>query len=121
MASPSGQAVLQLRRAPKLTASLLICMAPGALRWSLFAHYSDGVLVGSATAQTSGSSACAPGASLLGRNPEESLHLCMAPGARLNSLVACYPGSALVGWAARVASLSIASVELAFCTCCKVL
>ena len=48
LASPSGLAVLRLRPAQTQTASLLVCMAPGALHTALVAHYASGVLVGCA-------------------------------------------------------------------------
>ena len=46
LASPSGLAVLRMRPAQTQTANLLVCMAPGALRTALVAHYASGVLVG---------------------------------------------------------------------------
>ena len=52
LASPSGLAVLRLRPAQTQAASLLLCMAPGALRTSLVAHYASGVLVGCAAQPT---------------------------------------------------------------------
>ena len=48
LASTSGLAVLRLRPAQTQTANLLVCMAPGALRAALVAHYASGVLVGCA-------------------------------------------------------------------------
>lgn len=53
LASPSGLAVLRLRPAQTQTANLLVCMAPGALRTALLAHYASGVLVGCEANHTS--------------------------------------------------------------------
>jgi hypothetical protein len=44
--SPSGLAVLRLQPAAELSANLLLCLAPDALRTALVAHYADGALVG---------------------------------------------------------------------------
>ncbi|KAK9836963.1 hypothetical protein WJX81_003021 [Elliptochloris bilobata] len=55
LASPSGLAVLRLRPAQTLAASLLVCMAPGALRTSLVAHYASGILVGALAADPAAS------------------------------------------------------------------
>ena len=52
LASPSGLAALRVRSAQTQAANLLVCMAPGALRTALVAHYASGVLVGCAAQHT---------------------------------------------------------------------
>jgi len=46
LSSPSGLAVLRLQPKAELSANLLLCLAPDALRTALVAHYANGALVG---------------------------------------------------------------------------